>query len=220
MPLMYTLVNGAFRGVLRAFSDWKVVGREAIPPQGPLLVVSNHLGNVDPPLLAVSLSRRLFFMAKRGMFRGPLVAAFFRAYGAYPLDRDGKDVGAFLWSMRLLREKKALMLFPEGTRQPQGLQRGLSGVALLALRSQAPILPVAITGTERLAGLWRVTCPTGKITVTIGEPFSLPVVEGKLERPQLESLTDMIMLRVASLLPEAYRGVYRDGMPQGLVARE
>ena len=216
MPLAYAISNGAFRGLLKALSQWKVVGKEAIPPKGPLLVVSNHLSNVDPPLLAVSLPRRLHFMAKRGMFKGPVVAAFLRAYGAYPLDRDGQDVAALRWSLRLLKEEGTLVVFPEGTRSPEGLMRGLPGVALLAVRSQAPILPVAITGTEHLRGLFRLACPTGKITVTIGDPFSLPPIDGKLERPQLESLTDLIMLRLASLLPEERRGVYRAGAPQGV----
>ena len=218
MPLAYSISNGAFHGVLRAFSRWKVVGGERIPREGPLLVVSNHMSNVDPPLLAVSLRRRMFFMAKRGMFKGP-VAPFLKAYGAYPLDRDGQDVGAMKWSLRLLRDGGVLVVFPEGTRSPGGLIPGLPGVGLLAVRSQAPILPVAITGTGHLGGLWRLLLPTGRITVTIGEPFTLPPVKGKLERSQIEAATETIMLRVASLLPPESRGVYRSGVPQGIVGR-
>lgn len=218
MPLAYSISNGAFHGVLRAFSTWQVTGREHIPSEGPILVVSNHMSNVDPPLLAVSLRRRLFFMAKRGMFKGP-VAPFMRAYGAYPLDRDGQDVGAMKWSLRLLKEGQGLVVFPEGTRSPQGLIPGLPGVGLLALRSQAPVLPVAITGTGHLGGLWRLCFPTGRITVSVGEPFTLPPIEGKLERAQLEAATETIMLRLASLLPPEYRGVYRDGVAQGVARR-
>ncbi|MSQ40177.1 MAG: 1-acyl-sn-glycerol-3-phosphate acyltransferase [Dehalococcoidia bacterium] len=215
MPLAYTISNGVFRGLLKVLSQWKVVGKEAVPPKGPLLVVSNHLSNVDPALLAVSLPRRLHFMAKRGIFKGPVVGAFLRAYGAHPLNRDGHDVAAMRWSLRLLQEEGVLVVFPEGTRSPEGLMPGLPGVAMLAIRSQAPILPVAITGTEHLRGLLRLTCPTGKLTVTIGDPFSLPPIEGKLERPQLQSFTDLIMLRLAALLPEERRGVYRTGAPRG-----
>ncbi len=218
MPLAYSMSNGAFHGVLKAFSQWKVVGRELVPREGPLLVVANHQSNVDPPLLAVSLRRRLFFMAKRGMFKGP-VAPFLKAYGAYPLNRDGHDVAALKWSLRLLGDGGALVIFPEGTRSTRGLIPGLPGVGLLAVRSQAPILPVAITGTGHLGGLWRLLCPTGKITVTIGEPFTLPPVEGKLERSQIEAATETIMLRLASLLPPESRGVYRAGVPQGIVGR-
>jgi 1-acyl-sn-glycerol-3-phosphate acyltransferase len=213
MPFIYTISNLAFLGVLKAFSDWRVTGREAVLPRGRLLVVSNHQSNIDPVLLSVSLPRRLHFMAKRGIFKGPVVGAFLRAYGAYPLDRDGKDVAALRWGLRLLETEKTLVIFPEGTRNPRGLELGLSGVALLALRSQAPILPVAISGTGHMQGLWRLACPSGKIKVTIGDPFSLPVIEGKLRRPQLESLADLIMLRVANLLPEGLRGAYRTGRP-------
>ena len=123
------------------------------------------------------------------------------------------------WSLRLLRDGGALVMFPEGTRSPGGLIPGLPGVGLLAVRSQAPILPVAITGTGHLGGLWRLLFPTGKLTVTIGEPFTLPLVKGKLERPDMEAATETIMLRLASLLPPEYRGVYRAGAPQGAVGR-
>ena len=112
-----------------------------------------------------------------------------------------------------IQQGKSIIIFPEGTRNPGGLGLGLSGVALLALRSQAPILPIAISGTGHMQGLWRLACPSGKIRVTIGDPFSLPVVEGKVRRPQLESLADMIMLRVANLLPDGLRGAYRTGSP-------
>ena len=219
MTLAYSIANKSFEGAMRLFSDeWKVLGKEAVPPRGPLLVVSNHLSNVDPPLLGASLPRRLYFLAKRGMFKGP-VAPFLRAYGAFPLDRDGHDVAALRWSLRLLQEEQVLVLFPEGTRSPKGLGPALPGIAMLAVRSQAPILPVAITGTQHLGGLWRLFCPTGQIRVTIGDPFSLPPIEGKLERAQLDSLTEMIMLRLANLLPTEYRGVYRLPMRSGSASR-
>ena len=209
--LAYNLSNAALKVVLRAFAQWEVVGRENAPPKGPLMVVSNHLSNIDPPLLACSIPRRLFFMAKKELFT-PILGPFLRAYGAYPLERDQRDVEALLWARRLLERDGVVALFPEGHRNPyRGLQRCSPGVALLALKSQAPLLPVAITGTERLGPLWRVAFPTGRIRVRIGQPFTLPRIEGKVSRPLLDSLTDLIMSRVAALLPESYRGIYASG---------
>ena len=88
------------------------------------------------------------------------------------------------------------------------MREALPGVALIALKSQAPILPIGITGTGRMGPLWRIAYPTGHIKVTIGQVFSLPSLEGRVKRAQLETLTTMIFQRVAALLPESYRGVY------------
>jgi 1-acyl-sn-glycerol-3-phosphate acyltransferase len=205
---MYRAANALLRLPLRTFSTWRVEGRENVPPMGPLLVVANHLSNMDGPLMAASIPRRLSFIAKRGIFR-PLVGSVLRAYGVYPMDDDGQDAEAFLWARKLLDQDRAVMFFPEARRNPEGMKRAKLGVVLIALRTQAPILPVGITGTERLVPLWRILFPTGQITVRIGAPFTLPSIQGRLERPQLESLGEMVMQRVAALLPEQYRGVYQ-----------
>lgn len=207
--VVYTISNIMMKGVLRAFAHWRVEGRENVPFHGPLIVVSNHLSNVDPPLLACSLPRRLHYLAKRNLFK-PIVGVFLRAYGVHPLNLDGRDIGAIRWAQRCLKRDGAVVLFPESHRNPfKGMQKGLPGAALLALWSQAPILPVGITGTERLGPLWRVAFPTGEITVRIGRPFSFPPVEGRVAKAQVQSLADMIMFRVAELLPERYRGIYQ-----------
>ena len=217
--LAYRLSNWAFRRVLTWFADWQVEGGENVPPFGPLIVASNHLSNLDPPLLAVSIPRRLRFVAKRTLFRWGL-GVFLRAYGAYPVDRDGADAPAMLWALRLLQRDGTLVVFPEGHRNPRGgMRRGQPGLALLAIKSQAPILPVGIVGTEHLGPLWRVAFPTGRIRVHIGQPFTLPMVQGRVSREQLQALTDMVMERIALLLPPAYRGVYGVG-PRPPAGRE
>ena len=111
--------------------------------------------------------------------------------------------------MGLLANDKPIALFPEGTRSfGEGMGRGHPGVAYLAVKSQAPILPVGITGTENIRGYLRLPFPFCRMTVTIGDPFTLPSLEGKITRAVLQNMTDMIMYRVASLLPPDYRGHY------------
>ena len=89
------------------------------------------------------------------------------------------------------------------------MQKAVPGVALLALHTQVPILPVGIEGTAHLGPYWRVAFPTGHITLRVGQPFTLPSMEGRVGRAQLQSLADMVMYRVAALMPEHQRGVYR-----------
>lgn len=207
-PILFPICTFAQRITLNLFADWKVIGRKNMPPMGPLIVVANHQANIDPAMLTASLPRRPWFLAKDGIFRGPFARWFLRSYGAFPLDRSRADMSAFRWVLRKLAQGQVVAMFPEGTRSEGALQRADPGIVQLAIKSGAPLLPVGIIGTERLGTWTRVVNPTGNLTVNIGTVFSLPPIEGKPSREALQSLADMIMQRVARLLPERYRGVY------------
>ena len=196
------------RLALRLFADWKVNGLENVPPMGSLIVIANHQSNFDPPLLSASIPRRIYFLAKSGLFIGHAVTWFLNSYGAYPVNREGGDISAYRWVISSLRAGKPVVLFPEGTRSRDGMSRAKAGIAQIALQSQASILPVGIVGTHRLGAWTRVFNPTGKITVNIGQVFSVPSIEGRPSKELLESISDMIMERVAMQLPEDIRGVY------------
>ena len=191
------------------FAKWKVEGKENLPPMGPLIVVSNHLSNADPPVIMASVNRPLRGLAKKGLFSNPILRFFFKGMGAHPLSREGVDMVALRWVLRMLEQDAAVLMFPEGARsEDAALKRSMPGIGYVALRSQAPILPVAITGTERIDNYLRIAFSFRRLTVKIGQPFTLPLVEGKLTRPLLQQYTDIIMGRIASLLPPEYRGYY------------
>ena len=187
---------------------WQVKGRENVPSQGPLLVVVNHLNLADPPIVGVSLHRKAIFMAKEELFRSRFVGYFVGGFGAFPVHRGQLDRKALRQAEKVLAEGLALVIFPEATRSKNAqLQHAFPGSALVALRSGAPILPVAITGTERIKGaIWWLRRP--QLTVNIGHTFYLPPVNGKLTKTELSELTNFIMGRIAELLPVEYQGSY------------
>ena len=211
MDTLYYVSNFLQRITLRLFADYSVEGSEHVPPMGPLIVVANHQSNMDPPLLATSFPRRIRFLAKDTIFRGPAARWFLTSYGAIPLNRAGVDVRAFRHAMRELDAGGVVTVFPEGTRSPGAMRRAHSGVARLALLSQAPLLPVGITGTENIGHWMRVVNPTGRLHVRIGSAFTIPPIDGRPSKDALNSMTEMVMRRVADLLPESYRGVYGAG---------
>jgi 1-acyl-sn-glycerol-3-phosphate acyltransferase len=193
--------------VLRVFGRWEVRGREHVPSSGPLLVVSNHLHNADPPLLGASITRRrIHFMAKIELFQKGVLGLPPRLFDSIPVRRDAADLRAIRLAQTLLRSGEAVGLLPEGHRNRHGvgMQPGHPGAALIALRSGALILPVGITGTEQIRGIG-ILLKRPRITVTIGEPFSLRRA-GKVDGAAVREGTEIIMRRIAALLPPEYRG--------------
>jgi 1-acyl-sn-glycerol-3-phosphate acyltransferase len=209
LPWFYYIARGLLIGLFKLLTRWQVKGKENIPEKGPVLVVANHLNLADPPLLGVSLGRRVIFMAKEELFRSPVGAYFVSSLGSFPVHRGRLDRQALRRSQQVLSDNLALVMFPEASRSRSGkLKSALPGSALIACRSGVPILPVGITGTEQLRGIgWLFRRP--RLTVNIGQPFSLPPVEGKLTGEKLADYTDLIMRRIAGLLPTEYQGVYR-----------
>jgi 1-acyl-sn-glycerol-3-phosphate acyltransferase len=186
---------------------YEVVGREHVPASGGVIVVSNHLNAADPPMIQRALPRYVVFMAKKEMIDAPIIGFLFKAWGAFPVRRGESDLGAVRTACRVVEGGEMLMMFPEGTRSRSGrLGAGHPGTALIARRTSALILPIAITGTEGIKwpGVFVRPRSIHHIRVVIGEPFRLNGA-GSSRSEQLRDDMDVIMGRIAGLLPEAYR---------------
>ena len=208
MPWFYHIVKILIKTLLFALTSRQVKGKENVPSQGPVLVVANHINLADPPLLGISLGRKVIFMAKEELFRPRLVGYFIRSFGAFPVYRKQTDRQAIRQAKQILAEGLVLAMFPEGKRSSNAqLQPALSGSSLIAVHSGTQVLPIGITGTEKINGVgWLLHRP--QITVNIGHPFYLTPSNGKLTKSELARLTNYSMERIAELLPQEYRGNY------------
>jgi 1-acyl-sn-glycerol-3-phosphate acyltransferase len=216
MSILYGIAAGIARVTFRTFGRFTVTGKENVPRNGPFIVVANHMSNGDPPAVVAAIPRQLHIMAKRSLFAGPLLTKMWTSMGLYPLDRGGRDVKALMWAIHTLKRGGSMLLFPEGTRsRTGGLQKAKTGAAYVALKARVPILPVGVTGTENIPGLLRVPFPFCHVRVNIGAPFRLLEPSGPVTQEFLETLTEQIMLRIAALLPEEYRGYYSGPAYQG-----
>ena len=156
-------------------------------------------------------------MGKKELFDWPVIGWLATNGGVHPVDRSKADVEAYRLASRILADGGALFVFPEGTRSPTGaLQEARDGVALLALRSGAPIVPIGIAGSH---DVWpkgqRFPHPGGRVTARIGEPFTLGelVPPGTDKRAVKTVATTILMRRIADLLPPEQRGVYAETGP-------
>jgi 1-acyl-sn-glycerol-3-phosphate acyltransferase len=209
----------------RGMSRIRIEGAiDRIPRDGPLIIAANHASNFDPVVLGSwltpRLGRRLHWLGKRELFDWPIVGWLARNGGVHPVDRGAADIDAFRLAKRILDEDQVLFVFPEGTRSPDGaLQEARDGVALLALRTGATIVPIGIGGSNQV---WpkgqRFPHPGGHVTVRVGEPFRIEeeLPAGTDRRSAKTLATDLIMRRIASLLPPAQRGAY-GGSDEGSV---
>lgn len=206
--MLYTIGKTFFDILFFLFTSRHVHGRENVPAEGPVMVVANHMNMADPPLVAISIRRRPRFMAKKELFRFPPISYILRSVGAFPVDRERLDRKALREAEETCARGLPLIMFPESTRSKNAqLQPAFHGAALIAARNGMPVLPVGITGTEKLKGLASLL-KRPRITVNIGRPFHLPPAAAKLTRADLSRYTEIIMEHIAELLPEQYRGTY------------
>lgn len=199
-----------------AFRPW-TKGVENIPSSGPAILASNHLAVIDSFVLPLVLDRQVQFLGKSDYFtgggvRGRLVAGFMRGVGTIPVDRSGGKASeaALRTGLRVLDEGDLFGIYPEGTRSPDGrLYRGKTGVARLALESGAPVIPVAMVGTDVAQPLGRAIPKPMPIGIVFGEPLDFSRYRGmENDRFVLRSVTDEIMYAVLRLSDQEYVDVY------------
>ncbi len=186
----YTVARGIVKLIMSCLYRIETKGLENIPKEGAVLLCANHIHNLDPPLVGITMKRPVVFMAKEELFKVPILGKIVRKANAFPIKRGKADREAIRIGLKTLREGKVLGIFPEGTRSKTGeLGKGLSGVGFFALRSDATVIPCAIIGPYKLFR---------KVKIIYGNPVNFNKLKDK--NASIEEATELIMTHIREIL--------------------
>jgi 1-acyl-sn-glycerol-3-phosphate acyltransferase len=204
---LYAGARILLRAFFRVFNRWEVVGRDLVPAEGGVLLVANHTSYADPPVVGTASPRPVNFMAKAELFSIPLLGWVIKRTHAFPVRRGAGDREALRRAIRLLKEGKVLLIFPEGTRSPDGrLIAAEQGAAFIALSAGVQVVPVALDGADRLLPLHSPIMRPAKLRVWFGAPIDLAPLRGqRLTRDVLQQASDLMMAGLRDLLPAERR---------------
>lgn len=198
--MLYSVLKPPAVLLMRLIFRMRRFGHRHVPRQGPVLLVANHSSVLDPPLIAGMTPRPVTFLAKAELFEIPVFGRLIRALGARPLRREGGDPAALRTALRLLGEGRVLLVFPEGSRGPEGrLRPPKPGAGMLAVLSRAPVIPVYISGTGRAWPKGRRWPRPARVTVRFGEPVTVPGPDPAARKDSYEAASRAMMAAIARL---------------------
>jgi 1-acyl-sn-glycerol-3-phosphate acyltransferase len=202
VPTYYSFVRLLVSGTLGLVTGWDVRGRERVPRSGGLIVASNHISFWDPPFVGAALPRDLHFLAKEELFATPVLGPLIRGVNALPIRRGMADLSGLSRAMDVLRNGKALLMFPEGSRMRDGeLHAARPGVGMMAVHADVPILPCHVSGSNR-PGRWWYRGTRVRVWFGVPKPWQeLAGPEDDLTRGRAlyQRVGDAVMKEIAAL---------------------
>jgi 1-acyl-sn-glycerol-3-phosphate acyltransferase len=177
----------------------RIEGRENIPAAG-CLIISNHVSFMDPTTVGWALPREIYYLGRKSLFKPPFWSWFLPICNVLPIDREGHDIAGLRRIIKMLQSGKSVLLFPEGTRSPDGrLQPAEPGAALIAVKAAVPILPVRVFGTFESLSRKDRFLHFHPIRVVIGRPYTPTLPEGRVGKSDYEAVAREMMTRIAAL---------------------
>jgi 1-acyl-sn-glycerol-3-phosphate acyltransferase len=205
MQWVYGFCHYVIRVLFDMFFRGQVAGLENLPREGAFLIAANHTSHLDPPLIGSHVPRQITFFARKTLWSGWLASWWLDAVGTIPVDRDGgQDVGALKRVLRALADGKVLIVFPEGTRSPDGtLQSPKPGVGFIVAKTQVPVVPARIFGSFAAFGKGDKVPHLGSpVMITFGRPIPPEVYDDpKAGKDRFQVASERIMAEIAKLTP-------------------
>jgi len=189
--MLYSICRSLLRIIYAVLYRFEASGLENIPATGPVVLCSNHISLLDPTTVGTKVNRKVHYMAKAELFNVPLFGSFIRELGAFPVKRGGVSKEAIRSAIGLLQEGGVMGIFPEGTRNAAASGMGKKGAAMIAMRSQATVIPVAIIGNYRIFR---------KMKIRYGQPIDMTAFIQDSSSDVLDRVTDAIMENIREMV--------------------
>ena len=201
--ILYSIIHSVGQWFFKFLFRLEVRGRKNIPKKGALIIASNHLSFLDPPLMGVSSPRRLHYMAIAEIFKYLFIGNLFKRVCAFPVKRRGADIEATKTALKILKDREAILIFIEGKRSPSGeLLKPKPGVGLLAYKSKATVIPARIVGSNRALPFKGKFIRPRKIKVSFGRPVTMEKFSHLKPKEAYRALSAEIMNRIRKMQRE------------------
>ncbi|PZX07719.1 1-acyl-sn-glycerol-3-phosphate acyltransferase [Psychrobacillus insolitus] len=189
---LYSFAKSTVYSILKPIYRFEVIGAEKFPKEGGILLCSNHIDALDPPVVGINTPRPVNFMAKEELFKIPILKSLLPGVNAFPVKRGLSDRDALRKALKLLKDGEVVGLFPEGTRSKDGtLGKGFSGAGFFALRGEANVVPCAIIGPYK---------PFRKLQIVFGD--MIDIAPYRERKASADEVTEVIMERIGQLLEQ------------------
>ena len=200
--MFYRFAHWVVRAFFAVYFRLEVEGRENVPQHGGAVIAANHASYLDPPAVGAAMPRKLNFMAKEQLFRIPVLASVIKALGAFPVRPASGDRAAIAHALKVLGSGQLMGIFPQGRRADNDDLALRGGAVFLALKTNVPLIPVAVLGSDRAWGVGRKFPLPKKIRVKIGKPINLPPLDPKRRQEQIAEGNEKLRSSLRTLLAE------------------
>ena len=172
MTFWYLLGYSLSKTIAKTFFNYRVIGAENMIEDGPCIIAANHCSFFDPPLVGVACKRAIHYLARKSLLEWPVLGPIFPDLNVIPVERKNADRSALMGAIRVVRNGGAVLIFPEGTRSPDGhIQPAQPGVGMIVAKTGAPVVPVRISGSFDAFPRGTLMPRLTPVTVSIGSPI-------------------------------------------------
>jgi 1-acyl-sn-glycerol-3-phosphate acyltransferase len=202
MTFWYLLGYSLSKALAKTFFNYRVIGAENMIEEGPCIIAANHCSFFDPPLVGVACKRAIHYLARKSLLEWPILGPIFPELNVIPVDRKNADRSALMGAIRVVKNGGAVLIFPEGTRSPDGnLQPAQPGIGMIAAKTGAPIVPVRIFGSYEVYNRKQRRPKIGPVTVRIGRPIKISAVDRKNDksREDYQTVSEMVVAAIARI---------------------
>ena len=198
MTFWYLLGYSLSKALAKTFFNYRVIGAENMIEEGPCIIAANHCSFFDPPLVGVACKRAIHYLARKSLLEWPILGPIFPELNVIPVDLKNADRSALMGAIRVVKNGGAVLIFPEGTRSPDGnLQPAQPGIGMIVAKTGSPVVPVRIKGSYEVFPRDRTLPRLQPISVCIGRSVELP--RSKNERSHYQDISRAILAAIGTL---------------------